>query len=74
MATIWDQMSDVTDRLVAGSRPLHSHDTEGAASYLLVEQEHEGSGQDGLQEFSFQAFEQAQHAILPMGGGKHQKI
>lgn len=41
-------MSDVTDRLVAGRRPLQSHDSESAAGDLLVEPEHEGSGQDSL--------------------------
>ena len=42
-----------------------SHGSEGTASDLLVEKEHEGSGQHCLQQLGLQAFKQAQHAILP---------
>lgn len=42
-----------------------SHDLKGAAGDLLIEKEHEGSGQDCLQQLGLQAFKQTQNAILP---------
>lgn len=45
-----------------------SHDSESAAGDLLIEKEHEGSSQHRLQQLGLQAFEQTQHAILPIEG------
>lgn len=42
-----------------------SHGLKGAAGDLLIEKEHEGSGQHRLQQLGLQAFEQTQNAILP---------
>lgn len=42
-----------------------AHDSKGAAGDLLIEKEHEGSGQHCLQQLGLQAFKQTQHAILP---------
>lgn len=50
---------------LTGRRSLHSHDSEGKGGDLLIEQEHQGCGEDRLQEFGLQALEQAQHAIFP---------
>lgn len=47
-----------------------SHDFEGSAGDLLIEKEHEGSGQHCLQQFGLQAFKQTQHAVLPVGGNE----
>jgi len=42
-----------------------SHDSEGAAGNVLVEEEHERSSQHRLQQLGLQAFEQTQYAVFP---------
>lgn len=48
-----------------------SHDPKGAASNLLIENEHEGSSQHRLQQLGFQTFKKTQQAIFPIERSKH---
>lgn len=42
-----------------------SHDSEGTAGYLLVQEEHEGGRQHRLQQLGLQTLKQTQHTRLP---------